>query len=212
MNEIIVEDLCSDDEGTLVKTLKDLRFVHLDPDRDDFQEMQGEFIEYGGHLAVSWIMTKHPNCKGIQENGISVVRMASYRNTKNEELLGKTRAIHVVYSAMQRFQQDTNILKQGFVALGTLTRTVESNCKILVEELDAIPFLTVRMSSTANNSIGVKWACSTLRNISTFPQLRPRVIQAKAITALGHVIENYETDEEIQLYSKKALALLLSEK
>jgi hypothetical protein len=53
VKQIIVDDLRSNDEGTLVKALEDLWLVHLDSKRDDFQDMKDEFIKYGGHLAVS---------------------------------------------------------------------------------------------------------------------------------------------------------------
>jgi hypothetical protein len=212
VKQIIVEDLRSDDEGTLVKALDDLWSVHLDPDRDDIQEMQDEFIDCGGHLAVSWIMEKHPDCKEIQRYGICVVGRAAWEDTKNIRMLfGKTKCIHAIYSTMQRFQQDTDILRTGFGALHCLTFEEEPNCKILVEELDALPFLVERMSSTVNGVTGILWACAILRNISKFPQLRPRVIRAKVVSALGHAMENHETNEIIQEYSKQALKLLFSE-
>jgi hypothetical protein len=225
LKKIIVDDLRSDDEGTLIKSLEDLWWVHLDTGRDDldFKTAIEEFLFLGGHLAVSWIMDKHPNCKGIQRNGISVVMEASYYDSTNganvetifstnvAKQLGNTRAIHVVYAAMQRFPQDTKIIRCGFGALCNLTFQCESNCKILVEELDALAFLVERMASTVNDVTGIKWACAMLRNISKFPQFRPRVIRAKAVSALAHAMENHETDEDIQDYSKKALTYLFSE-
>jgi hypothetical protein len=208
VKQIVVEDLRSDDEGTLVRALCDLWLVHLDYERDDIQEMQGEFFNHGGHLAVSWIMEKHPDCRRIQRYGIGAVLRASYRNIKNKEFLGKTRAIHVVYAAMQRFPQDTSIIRNGFKAINNLTYQCESNSEILVEELDALPFLVKQMSSKVNDVKSIKLACAMLRNISKFPQFRPRVIRAKAVSALGRAVENHEIDDQIQAVSKQALTLL----
>jgi hypothetical protein len=111
VNKIIVEDLCSDDERTIGNALKDLWLwlIHLDFRCDDFQDIKDEFIKYGGHLAVSWIMEKHLNCKEIQWGGIGVVLRASYRDRKNIRMqLGETKCMHAFWSAMRRFQHKTH--------------------------------------------------------------------------------------------------------
>jgi hypothetical protein len=80
VQKIIVEDLRSEDEGTLVTALKELRFIHLDYRRDDLDLKTAveEFMYCGGHHAVSWIMEKHPDCKEIQAHGINVFTRATY--------------------------------------------------------------------------------------------------------------------------------------
>jgi hypothetical protein len=220
LKKTIVEDLRSDDEGTLVKALEDLWSVHLDAHRDDLQEMQDEFIYCGGHLAVSWIMEKHPDRKEIQMHGMDVFIEAAYLGSTNvaehdsstvAKQLGNTRALHVVYAAIQRFPEDATILRKGFWALMNLTCECESNCKILVEELDALPFLLERMESPlASNANVAQTCCGMLHTISKFPQMRRRMIKAKALSALGHAVENHEENVKIQKWGNEALLALLS--
>jgi hypothetical protein len=212
VQKIIVEDLRSEDEGTLVTALKELRFVHLDYRRDDLDLKTAveEFMYCGGHHAVSWIMEKHPDCKEIQAHGINVFTRATYLDSTNvakldstnvAKQLGNTRALHVVYAAMQRFPEDTNILRKGFGALCNLTWNVEANCKILVEELDALPFLVERMESPiVSNADVAQNCCGMLHNISEFPQMRRRMIKAKTISALSHAVENQEENGESAMY------------
>jgi hypothetical protein len=210
VRQIIVDDLRSDDETTLVKALKDLWSVHLSFKRDDFQEVQDEFIKYGGHLAVSWIMEKHPNYKEIQRHGICVVVRASYWNIKNiRKLLGETRCIRAICSAMRRFHQDKIILRNGFGVLSNLTYHCESNCKILVEELDALPFLVEGIESLPNDVYATKYFCGTFLNISILPQLRRRAVNAKALSGLAHAMENHGEHDTIPNLAKQAFKLLL---
>jgi hypothetical protein len=214
MQKIIVEDLRSEDEGTLVKALDDLGSVHLDTDRDDLDLKTAveEFIYCGGNLAVSWIMEKHPDCKEIQRNGMEVFIGAAYLDSTNvEKQLGNTRALHVVYAAIQRFPEDTIILSKGFGALNNLTCDCESNCKILVDELDALPFLVERMESPlVSNADVAQNCCGMLHSISEFPQMRRRMIKAKALSALSHAVENHEENVDIQEWANEALLALLS--
>jgi hypothetical protein len=189
VRQIIVENLRSDDETTLVKALKDLWSVHLDTDRDDLDLKTAvkDFIYCGGHLAVSWIMEKHPDCKEIQMHGMDVFLGAAslVDSTNIAKQLGNTRALHGVYAAMQRFPEDERIIIFGFRALMNLTCECESNCKILVEELDALPFLVERMESLASTAAVAQLCCGMLHNISEFPQMRRRNDQSQGSPRQG---------------------------
>jgi hypothetical protein len=216
LNKIIVQDLRSNDADTLVKALVEIWSVHLNGTRvNDLEEMQDEFFVCGGHTVVSWIMERHFDRADIQHHAIAVLLQAAYNNRKLAMAIGKTRGIHAVYAAVRRFPHEyDDIVLGGLVAMSHFATDQEANCVLMVEELDAaLPFLMQLMGSSSSSLLqhhvpAVKASCRLLLSISKFPQLRHRIIEAKALSSLGHAIENHRADDEIQDWANRALALL----
>jgi hypothetical protein len=83
-----------------------------------------------------------------------------------------------------------------------------NNCEILVEELDALPFLVERIESLPNDVYATKYLCGTLLYISKSPQLRRLAVNAKALSTLSHAIENHGQHQTIPKWAKQAWRLL----
>jgi enhancing lycopene biosynthesis protein 2 len=112
-------------------------------------------------------------------------------------------------SAMERFQyqeQDMLIVREGFGALLNLAGNKE-NCTDLVR--DALPTLLVFMSSFRDKVGIIFYACRLLANLTTFPEVRQAMIDAKALSVLSHAVENHGKHPEIPKVANRATKNLL---
>ena len=85
----------------------------------------------------------------------------------------------------------------------------KANATLLVTELGGIPFLVEQMKEFQDDAHITKYACLTLKFLSSFENLRKPMVDAKAATALANAIERHGDNPDIQELAREAMKQLM---
>jgi len=120
MKQIVLDDLRIDDEEATYEALEQLcDIMYCEEEEEKIRETQREFFLLGGHQAVVRVMKENMDSKKIQHNGIAVLVNATYENKKLRTAISYICGIEAVLAAMEWFDWDEDIQKQGLQALTT---------------------------------------------------------------------------------------------
>jgi len=79
-----------------------------------------------------------------------------------------------------------------------LTSDSQASAGLLVAELDVTSFVIEQMQYFMVDDLVVLNACSLLRNLSSYENLRKIIFKAGAVSALGSAVERHENHREIR--------------
>lgn len=213
LETLLLDDLGSNNVHVLQETLSQLCKLLSDArnaGEHELKKRQAEFLQLGGHAAVIRVMKNHLQNEWIQRNGIGILAIVCYRNQEMKSAVGKARGIQAIVEGMRAHPLARNLITYGIVALCNLSNGNEANATLLVNGLEAMPFIIERMSYFSGDETLTARACYLLDGLCLFAPLRKPILSANAGPALFTAIQTYEGSGTLQKHARAAVSILVT--
>jgi len=207
IREIILTDLWSPKGGNRKQAIIQLAVAMTGNDDAKHAEIQKQFYQVGGHLAVTKAMTRHPDCNIVQENGIKILVNASYKSEDLKSAIADVGGIDMILAAMIRFPLHEGITILGLQGLSNLCLHA-SNSEALVIKHNGVPVIVERLGSFKDDHRVVLWACRVIHKLSGVETLRKTLFEAKTLSALSAAAEGPHTSPEVKRAVGQSIAAL----
>ena len=110
---IVLDDLWSNDEVILKRSMRQLMLDTNDDDDEKRAEKQKQFYRVGGHLAVVKAMNRNIACGTLQLHGIAVLVNATYQNLELKMAIAEVGGTETIVDAMKFFPTEGSIIRGG---------------------------------------------------------------------------------------------------
>lgn len=199
-------------ERTNVHELEDaLWFLHHEFQtnyHDMLVEKQREFLALRAHVKVFSVMLNHVDRKKIQEYGSFILMRATYKNPTLGNAISKGNGMKAIIVAMKMHPSQQSIQFFGLKTLQQLCY-LKANSEMLVDKLDAVPFLVEIMTKRFSNDASIVEATADVfYRLCCVERLRKKLRSFKVVSALAIAIENFGGDGDARTATLDALNFL----
>jgi len=173
----------------------------------DCQEVQNTLLSAGWLSSLAAVLQANPNHAGLHEAALGIVRGLSRNKQYREDILGLG-FVEATIQAMQRFESNAVLMKEGCGVLGNLATDPE--IRVQLGEYGVVQVIVTALArcKAYDDRKVAKLALGALHNLASCEQNRDLFSKIHAVRVLLDVARTFMQNENILEYAIGALSHL----